>query len=192
MNIAFVGKAGSGKDFAASYLVSNFAYQRVAFADELKVEAYEALPGVRVNHSFREEAIQWINERKHLPWMRSFLQSLGVAKREAVDPLYWVQVAFTHIATTERWSGPQSWVVTDCRFQNEADTLREAGFYLVRIHRLDQEPLSGDLGSHASETEQEDIQEDYGFYNPGTPDKLYHELDLMIQYLGDLERVRGV
>lgn len=36
MKIAFMGISGSGKDFLANYLISNYEFVRLSFSDQLK------------------------------------------------------------------------------------------------------------------------------------------------------------
>lgn len=36
MKIAFMGISGSGKDFLANYLISNYGFIRLSFSDQLK------------------------------------------------------------------------------------------------------------------------------------------------------------
>lgn len=45
-NVAFIGKAGSGKDTAAELLIEQLGYRRVAFADKLKL-AYPGAPNYK-------------------------------------------------------------------------------------------------------------------------------------------------
>lgn len=163
MRIAFVGTAGAGKDYAASILVREFAFRRVAFADRLKVEACQILSEWESD----EAAIAWVNGWKHTPEMRQFLQAYGVAMRTFVDLDYWIDYALTTVKGYEDSFGPQDWVLTDCRFENEAAALREAGFQIVRVMRLGATSLAGELASHVSETEQNAIQVDAHLTNPG-------------------------
>lgn len=179
MRIAFIGQAGSGKDYAASYLAQHFAFRRVAFADQLKVEAFAALLNSDWRLIHRGHAIAWVDDRKPDPAMRAFLQAYGVAKREFVDTDYWVDYALTTLEAYEDSFGPQNWVVTDCRFPNEVEALVNAGFVLVRLTRPNYNGLTGDAAGHVSETALYGYTTPYSVENPGTD--LFHErLDVLV------------
>ena len=63
-------------------------------------------------------------------------------------------------------------IVTDCRFQNEADAVRAAGGKVLRITR----PGCGGSDSHASEAEAATIEVDYEVTNDDTIDVLRKRL----------------
>jgi hypothetical protein len=161
--IAFVGAAGSGKDYAARILVEKYGYRRVAFADRLKTEAYAALHSLNPTYVSPSVAIDWFNVRKREDAIRAYLQTYGVAKRQFVNDYYWVDYALTTVKAFEDSFGPQSWVLTDLRFPNEAEALRETGFSLVRI--VGAGGLSAQLAAHVSESGQDAIQVDYVLEN---------------------------
>jgi hypothetical protein len=164
-NIALIGKARSGKDTAANFLVREHAYTRVAFADPLKEMALSidplvtTSPTVYVRLRSLIRAAGWEYAKDHYPEVRRLLQRIGQTQREH-DPDYWVSVARRKLSAAESWNLPV--VVTDVRYANEADMLRSRGFRLVRLAR------SGTaVGTHRSETELDSFAADCQIHNDG-------------------------
>ena len=70
------------------------------------------------------------------------LQKLGTdAIRDGLHPDAWVNALMAEY----RW---QNWVITDCRFPNEAKAVKDNGGVVIRIER----PGVGPVNSHPSET----------------------------------------
>jgi len=137
-NLAFIGKKRSGKDTAADFLVREFSYTRLAFADDLKRMAVETdpyvptVPGVTVRLSVLIADVGWEYAKDRYPEVRRLLQHMGQTVRE-IDPDFWIRPVMRRVKTAQAWNLPV--VVTDCRYLNEAEALRAAGFKLVRITR---------------------------------------------------------
>ena len=104
--IGFCGSAGAGKD-TASYILALLGYQKIAFADALKIEVYDQcinpepaykervaaelgivlpLPLDATNHDY--EKIEIINRRK--VELRRLLQWHGTEYRRAENENYWI------------------------------------------------------------------------------------------------------
>jgi hypothetical protein len=177
-NIALIGKARSGKDTAAGFLVRERAYTRVAFADPLKemalsidplIPARERLIHVRLSALIRD--VGWEYAKDHYPEVRRILQSIGQTQRE-FDADYWVNVAARKIAGAEAWNLPV--VVTDVRYLNEAVMLRARGFKMIRIMRprIGVTMKEARAAMHASENELNDYPTDAVIYNDGDLDQL--------------------
>lgn len=178
-NIALIGKARSGKDTAAAFLVRERAYTRVAFADPLKEMALSIDPLVPT-HLYGDRRVHvrlsalvrdagWEYAKDHYPEVRRILQSIGQTQRE-FDADYWVNVAARKIAGAEAWNMPV--VVTDVRYLNEAVMLRARGFKMIRIMRPYAAGRSGPAEQHASENELNDYPTDAVIYNDGDLDQL--------------------
>lgn len=153
--IGLVGNAGAGKDTAAEVFF-RAGYQRAAFADPIKT--------IAVQH-YGWDGVK--DERG-----RKLLQDLGMAGRE-FDREVWIR----HM----RWSNPIRYgkpcVITDVRFENEAQWIRRQGGKLVRIIRADIPVIQ-----HVSETEQKSIACHYEIVNNGTVQDLHTLIeDLIIQ-----------
>lgn len=168
--VGLIGKKRSGKDTFGEALVLTSGFTRVAFADPLREAALgldpivgrPALPGQLapqrdVRLSDVVEAIGWEKAKDLVPEVRRTLERFGTDAIRRLDEDFWVRMAAEKIQSIE---GPV--VVTDVRFPNEADKIRELGGIVVRIIRPSQERPSA---SHVCETALDDYAEDLTFYN---------------------------
>lgn len=138
--IAVSGKICSGKSAAASALIEDLGFARVALADELKAVAVEIADWIHA--AFIQEAeslidsdgvylLNLIRDRlkdKASPQGRAFLQRLGTDCLRKRLPDIWVQILKHRVADLS-----VRMVTDDVRFVNEAEGLRAVGFRLVRI-----------------------------------------------------------
>jgi len=129
--IGLSGKAGIGKDTAGAYMKLKYGFERVAFADYLKKIARK---------------LGWNGQKDEKG--RRFLQELGQVARQ-YDANVWVDAAFREIAKLERL-GVTTAVITDVRYLNEVQTIKEEGGLAVRIWNEEDESAT-DL--HPSEIE---------------------------------------
>ncbi|MFC9620260.1 hypothetical protein ACFTXM_09750 [Streptomyces sp. NPDC056930] len=187
-NIAFIGKARSGKDTAGARLVKRWAFTRLAFADPLKAAALELNPLVPLknldNHvrlSVCVKTIGWERAKDMYPEVRRTLQHMGQTVRE-LDPDFWVRVLMDKVRAADKWNIPV--VVTDCRYRNEAEALRAAGFILVRITRPRGSAMTMEeirAAMHASETELDDFPADETLTNGGSVFNLHTATDALVR-----------
>jgi hypothetical protein len=168
--IGLIGKKRSGKDTFGGELVKSAGFTRVAFADPLRQAALDlnpmvgrpALPGylapqIDLRLSDVIETIGWEKAKDHVPEVRRTLEAFGTDSIRKLDPDFWVRMAAEKIQATD---GPV--VVTDVRFPNEADKIRELGGVVVRIIRSGQEDGPN---VHQCETALDSYREDLTFYN---------------------------
>lgn len=147
MIIGLNGIAQSGKDTAGAYIVANYGYTRIAFADKVK-ECLATLLGVSVawieQHKNDKELM--IGAYKHsgfnmggsVPAMgatpittRHALQRVGTdVGRNILGQGLWVHLALEGIN-----HNITSIVVTDVRFQNEIDYINKIGGEVWKIQR---------------------------------------------------------
>lgn len=179
--IGLIGRKRSGKDTFAAPLVEHYGYAKVAFADPLKAAALAADP-ILSAETFQDEhwdhhtevyrlsaAVElygWEYTKDHFPEARRFLQALGTDAIRALDDDFWLRQGQAAIAANVRAQTPT--VVTDCRFPNEADAIRQRGGVIVRIIRPGQDTT--DL--HPSETALDDYRADYTIHNSTTAETL--------------------
>lgn len=149
MIIGLSGHAGAGKDTVADYLVENYGFKKVAFADEIRAMLLEIDPIVGQGMgnwklSLFIKTYGW-DEFKSKPEMRAVMQRFGMAARERWGADFWIQQLLPKLDGNV--------VVSDVRFKNEADTLRAWGASIWRIER------DVKHSNHVSETE----LDNYGF-----------------------------
>ncbi|QNJ56526.1 deoxynucleoside monophosphate kinase [Arthrobacter phage Elezi] len=178
--IGLIGKKRTGKDTFAAKLVRDHGYTRVALADPLREAALALDPIVgtfplnsegvlRVREWRLSEVIDelgWEKAKDYVPEVRRTLQRLGTESIRSLDDQFWIRTAFQRIDTLRADGKPV--VVTDVRYPNEADAIREATGYLVRIVR----DLPDDGDSHASEKAMDDYREHLRVPNNGSVEDL--------------------
>jgi hypothetical protein len=177
--IGLIGKKRVGKDSFASALTSRYDYQRVAFADPLKEASYFANPIMGTfslmpeghDHPVTQEwrlqevidTLGWDTAKDLIPEVRRFLEDLGTNGIRALDEGFWLRIGLGRIDSLGSRGVPA--VVTDARFPNEADAIRDRGGLIVRILRDNPEL---DQGGHVSNTALDDYAEDFTVPNDGT------------------------
>ncbi len=144
--IGLIGHAGSGKDTVADHLVRR-GFTRIAFADAVRNVLLSVNPLVTREGLRLQEAVEahgWDRVKREIPEVRVLLQGLGAGVRDTLGESTWLDHALRRLDTL---SGPA--VVTDVRYPNEANALRNRGFTLVWVQR----PGVGPANAHPSETD---------------------------------------
>lgn len=131
MVIALTGLPRSGKDTLAGFLVEHHGYRREAFADPLKNAAAILLQRER----WEMNGEQGFDREAVLPeWgfsTRDFLQRFGTeVMRDNFGFDFWLKHMRKRL-----WGTAGRYVITDCRFENEAALVRELGGIIVEIRR---------------------------------------------------------
>lgn len=176
--VGLIGKKRVGKDTFAAVLVEEFGFARVAFADPLKQMAltidpiisplyFRGLDSLRITDAVGQDG--WEHTKDTYPEVRRFLQRLGDGVRQ-FDPEFWVRAGMQHAEYLRHdqpygdsgdYAPATPVVITDVRYPNEADAIREAGGTLVRIVR----PGVDDGDTHPSETALGEYAVDYTVSN---------------------------
>ncbi|UYL87630.1 deoxynucleoside monophosphate kinase [Arthrobacter phage VResidence] len=173
--IGLIGKKRVGKDTFAAKLVNDHGYERVALADPLRDALYRQNPimgtfpllddGITRIREWRVQdvidSIGWEKAKDYCPEIRTQLQRLGTEAIRTIDDQFWIKAAFAKIDALRAEGKPV--VVTDVRYPNEADAIRNATGYLVRIVR----DLPDDGDTHASEKAMDDYHEHLRVPNNG-------------------------
>lgn len=149
MLIGLCGAAGAGKGSVAAFLAAGETpFVEIAFADPLYA-AVSAITGLSVaslkDRAIKEQPIEGIGKSP-----RQLLQLLGTEfGRKMLGESVWVDRAMQTIEHYE--VAGISVVVTDVRFDNEAEAIRGRGGVVWRVVRDAPSCLSGDAAAHASE-----------------------------------------
>lgn len=102
----------------------------------------------------------------HLMSVRELLQKLGTeAMRVGLHENVWVNALFTD------FKGDIHWVVTDMRFPNEMEAIKEKGGITIRVIR----PGTA-TGTHPSEIALDNAKFDYEIINDGTMEELINKV----------------
>lgn len=173
MIIGLSGYAQSGKDTVAKILVEEYGFTRIAFADKIKELLYEMNP--RIND---RQLQQWVDMQgwdriKTMSEVRMLLQNLGVGARKIMGELVWVKLAIM------RLDSDKNYVVTDVRFTNEADWIKEVyGGHIWRVERPGVKPVN----DHVSESELNAWNFDELIYNAGSLEDLAEIVRLSMEF----------
>lgn len=163
--IGIAGRAGSGKDTAASFLVAQHGFVTSAFADPLKRSASE-LFGIPLDDFYSRT----LKERYTHKWgysPRQIMQKLSDGVKSEFGPTIFI----------DRWChdwvpamDTTSVVVTDVRYEEEAQMVRALGGTVVQIIRPNDSMFMLDQ-THGSEQFQSEWADDV-VHNTGSLDDL--------------------
>ena len=210
MIIGVCGFIGSGKDTIADYLVNLHHFRRESFANTLKDAVAQVFGWDRTMlegrtkqaREWREQVDPWWAERLGIPHLtpRWILQQWGteVCRKNFHDDI-WIASLENKLRNSK-----DDVVISDCRFPNEIQAIKQAGGIVVRVVR-GPEPewydaavsrnrgpngnstwaLSGrkleQSGIHASETSWVGTRFDVVLDNNGTLDDLYQQVKHLVQ-----------
>jgi len=173
LKIGFGYKARSGKDTSAEYLQKLHGGKIFKFAQPL----YEIMDSVH-----KISKIDSFKDTKLLTW-------IGTEWGRSINENIWVDNCLARIHEAEKqgcyMSGEpfvNNFFITDVRFPNEAQTLKENGFFLVKVDR-DNRPQE-ERASHASENALNDYKDwDFVIDNNSTLEDLYEKLHTLVQVI---------
>jgi len=174
IRVALVGGAGSGKDTMASMIVRHVDNcHRLAFADALKKDSDRVIHMLASAlgfeyHPFMEQVRSNDPDIKNV--LRPLWQWLGTDLiRNTINRRYWINELEDSmnkiIELSEKYIVP-SFVISDCRFENEHSWAKSQGFVSIHVSGLWQ----GDMKNldHESEKEHDRFSCDMIYYNYGT------------------------
>lgn len=159
--IGLTGRARAGKDTVADFLVAALGGYRYAFADPIRSMLVPL--GVNLADPYwdgrKEEIIPALGVSP-----RRLMQTLGTDwGRELINPDLWLLMAQQRLLHY----GP-GMIVSDVRFNNEAEWIRKHGGKIIHVHR----PVAVSVESHVSEQGVDRSQEDILLFNTGTLEEL--------------------
>jgi hypothetical protein len=182
MIIGLSGYAKSGKDTVAEIIqeLQPDKWEVKKFSGKLKQIAsiLTGIPAFKFeDQHFKSSMLGeewWKNygDFYHQTTVRDFLQVLGTdAIRNGLHSNAWVNALMVDYHEDEREeridnyikkvSPPCSWIVTDVRFPNEAEAIKDRGGVIIRIDRPGVEPVN----AHPSETALDNWDFDYRIAN---------------------------
>ncbi|MCF5056861.1 deoxynucleotide monophosphate kinase [Pseudomonas proteolytica] len=172
--IGLTGRARSGKTTAAEHLARTYLLEQYAFADPLR----DGLMAI-----FNLDPTDFEGDRKEQPlgWLdcspRQLMQSMGTEwARNTVHPDVWVKLAEQNLEyMTKAMGAVLGFVVSDVRFENEADLIRRRGGTVIHILR----PNALAVNPHISEAGIAANSADLTLPNYGTVESFLRSLDEM-------------
>lgn len=166
------GYARSGKDTIANILVEQCGFKRMAFADKLREALYELNPFVVHERGHDYATVQWVidmygwdgyKETEWGPEIRRLLQRMGTeVGRNILGENIWVDAVLNDLDDQGKY------VFTDCRFENEAESVTNLWGRVWRVDR----PGVGPANDHISEIGLDDWNFDVRINNAGSIEDL--------------------
>ena len=128
--IGLSGKIGSGKDTVASIIKKyNNTFQDIAFAYKLK-QITALLTSQDINNTMTQEGKNIYIEEFNMT-IGQMLQQIGTNLfRDNFNDNTWILATFLQIK-----NNPGNYIITDCRFKNEAQAIKDNNGILIRINR---------------------------------------------------------
>lgn len=169
--IGLTGLAGTGKDTVRTML-EDAGYTGFAFADPLRAMLRELLTGSNIDdkymdsREFKEAIIPELGVS-----YRQLAQTLGTEWGRALQPDFWLRLATSYLHG-QMDAGGRQFCISDVRFENEAQWVRNHDGVVWRIERPGTEPVR----SHASEQGVDAIKADVVIFNVGTVGELYNQV----------------
>mgnify|MGYP000225759508 CR=1 FL=1 len=168
--IGLTGYAGTGKDAVRSILEER-GFIGFAFADPIRSMLRELLTSNGISDEFIDsrELKESIIPELGVSY-RQMAQTLGTEWGRMLQPDLWLRLAGAYMADVERntWAESTCFVISDVRFANEAQWVRDHGGVIWRIER----PSAMPVRAHVSEQELYHFTVDHTIDNSGTLDML--------------------
>jgi hypothetical protein len=189
MLIAITGKKGHGKDSVGRILASELNLRLDAFAAPIKSAAKEwfDLSEGQVNGTIEQK--ETIDPRWGIT-PRFVLQTMGTEVARSIHPDVWARALIRRhesamAEAARKWEhGPGAYrpvgtVITDLRFENEANIIRSHGGIILYVTRSS--ISENEFSAHASEVSVETIgaKADYFIRNDGTLDDLQRQVSAL-------------
>ena len=187
--IGIIGCVGSGKDTCGDYLVNHYKFQKIAYADKVKDVASIVFGWDRdLMQGSTKESREW-REQVDEFWgisPRVAMQKIGTDMfREHIDKDVWIKSVVKKIQSTEN-----NYVITDCRFENEVEAIKNLGGKVIYIQRGEEPEWAAEAregkpcrdGIHVSDWNPYMLTKyaDNTIYNNGTLEELYRKIDSLI------------
>lgn len=179
--IGLHGLAGSGKDSVGHYLEDVYQFERAALAKPIKDAAcvlFDLTPEHFEDRGLKETVIPWLGKSP-----RQIAQLLGTEfGRRYLGSDIWIKVAKQRLDAwrseflEQTFHSLCGFVVTDIRYDDEAEWIRSEGGAVWHIHRPGLAPVS----SHSSENGISLTHGDMMIENSGTLYDLYDKVDFLI------------
>jgi hypothetical protein len=174
--IGITGKKYSGKDTLGSYFVNNYKYEQIAYADALKdaVKCIFDFDDEQLYGTKKEEVDEFWGKTP-----RQVLQFVGTDLfRNHTHELMpnigkdiWVQVVKRKIMNKMKKDPNARFVITDARFHNEVDVIKQLGGTVIKLKRD-----TGCQDIHESEALIDSLPSDYEFENNSSKEELYEKV----------------
>jgi hypothetical protein len=183
MIIGLSGYAQTGKDTIADYLVKNYGFTRVAFADPIREAVYRLNPKISIVDmrdvplATAVDGLGWEAVKVESSDARWLLQRMGTeVGREMFGENFWVDQAMKKASKYDKV------VITDVRYPNELEAILRHSGTAWRVIKDD----VGAVNRHASETALDHYQFEYIIFNNDTKESLYESVDSFMTDINEM------
>lgn len=182
MIVGLMGHARSGKSTLADLIQRHHKeYEQIAFATALRQAVYDTNPLIDVDGTRVQDAIdlygyEGSKSTKYGSEMRRLMQAYGTeGVRNNVSDSAWVDIVLGKVSEGD-------WIITDARFANEVEAVKDIGGVLLWVHRPGVEPVN----AHSSESTVSSDDADFTIYNHGTPSDMMRQFNNIKNSLVDI------
>jgi hypothetical protein len=185
--IGVCGRKRHGKDSVGRILRDHYDYNLTAFADAVKRVAMDVY-GLTWEQCYGEETQKETPVERWGLSPRTIMQRIGTEVGRSIHPETWIRNTLDNIQKASLGAGfiqrddfqqeflqshpgdpKPRWVITDVRFPNEAQAIRDSGGIILKVVRPS---LVRPLDEHPSETSLDLILADYIIVNSGSLEDL--------------------
>ena len=176
--IGLTGPARTGKSSAANHLAQEHNFECYAFANPIRegVAAIFNLNPEDFEGEAKEQPIAWLGRSP-----RQLMQLLGTEwGRHMISANLWIDLAEQNLSCMEElFSTAPGFVISDVRFENEADFIRKRGGTIIHLSRADAPSVNPHLTEAGVAIQPNDLilQNDDGI------EDLYGQIDEMLTAL---------
>jgi dephospho-CoA kinase len=178
MIIGLSGYAQVGKDTVANYLVNNYGFVKVSFADPIREALYRLNPKVDiadmrgVSLASAVDGLGWEDVKVDSEDTRKLLQRMGTeVGRDMFGEDFWVNQGLLKASQHENV------VFADTRYRNEANAIKKHGGKVWRISKQNHGPVN----NHPSEVALDEYKFDHSISNDLRVDDLYRGIKALIE-----------
>jgi hypothetical protein len=200
MLVGILGLKGSGKDTIGNYLIENYNFEKIAYAGALK-DAICCIFGWDRNmmEGATEESREW-REKVDEYWgfsPREMMQRIGTDLfRKQIKDDIWIKSL--KLKLEKMTQGPfkmkTNVVITDCRFNNEIDLIKEKGGIIILVER-EHPSWINIIDDYKSGKTTEDVAvsllQKTGIHESEWRCYLYNDIDYYVKNTGTLEDLKN-
>lgn len=175
--VGIFGKAGSGKDTIANYMIENLGYTKIAFADVLKDivsvlfswERHLLEGDTKESREFREtKDMWWSNKLGKEITPRLMLQQIGTDLfRNHFDKNIWLHVIERKIRKYDKV------VISDIRFPNEHQLIKDLNGIIIKVERN----IDNKVPYHSSENNFDNFSFNFYINNNNSINDLHSKIE---------------
>lgn len=186
MIIGITGKIGSGKSTIANYLTDVYGFKEYSFASPLK-EIGEIFGFTHTQlYGTQQQKLE-----KNEIWgisARDFLQKVGTELfrdrlQEVLPDIKIKRGIWSDMFRKKYESSPGLYVISDVRFLDEYQTIKDLGGIVIRVNRNETINKGGKEHAHRSETIMDHITPDFIVSNDSSVYELKKQMDGIVTYL---------